>query len=80
MKPTVGRIVHYQRATQDGSETLAAVIVKVHGDACVNLSVFDPDAFGVFGVQSCTIGTSDGMWQWPVIAPALAPVAPPVQS
>ena len=41
MKPTVGRIVHYQ--TEDGN-TLPAMIVKVHSDTCVNLQAFSKTA------------------------------------
>lgn len=45
MKPTVGRIVHYQRDLGDGSmlEPCAAIITKVCPSGKVNLHVFDPE-------------------------------------
>lgn len=44
--PSVGRIVHYYPGTTDrfsSAGPLAAVIVRVWGDECVNLTVFDGD-------------------------------------
>ena len=48
IKPTVGRIVLYRPAgvndralARNGGEPLAAMVVCVHGDSCVNLVVFD---------------------------------------
>lgn len=46
IKPTPGRIVHYYPSGSDnmtviGAEPLAAIIVGVWSDTCVNLCVFD---------------------------------------
>lgn len=45
IKPTVGRVVHFFPATTDplhrDDEPLAATIVRVWGNTCVNLAVFD---------------------------------------
>jgi hypothetical protein len=50
IKPTVGRIVWFQpsstdlpseRLVQIGKEPLAAIVVAVHSDTCINLAVFD---------------------------------------
>lgn len=46
--PTVGRVVHFFPATSDdlyrNGEPLAATIVRVWTDTCVNLALFDGDA------------------------------------
>lgn len=48
IKPTVGRVVHFFPATSDAlycnGEPLAATIVRVWSDTCVNLALFDGDA------------------------------------
>lgn len=48
IKPTVGRVVHFFPATTDplyrDDEPLAATIVRVWSDTCVNLALFDGDA------------------------------------
>lgn len=47
-KPTVGRVVHFFPATSDAlyrnGEPLAATIVRVWSDTCINLALFDGDA------------------------------------
>lgn len=47
-KPTVGRVVHFFPATTDAlyrnGEPLAATIVRVWSDTCVNLALFDGEA------------------------------------
>ncbi|MBF9263569.1 Gp49 family protein [Paracidovorax cattleyae] len=47
-KPTVGRVVHFFPATSDdlyrNGEPVAATIVRVWTDTCVNLALFDGDA------------------------------------
>ncbi len=44
MKPTVGRIVHYYPTNPTGEALapLAAIVVAVWSDSCVNLAIFDP--------------------------------------
>ena len=48
IKPTIGRVVHFFPATSDAlysnGEPLAATIVRVWSDTCVNLALFDGDA------------------------------------
>ena len=46
-KPTIGRVVHFFPATTDplhrDDEPLAATIVRVWSNTCVNLALFDGD-------------------------------------
>jgi hypothetical protein len=71
MKPSVGRIVHYQ--TQAGN-TLPAMIVKVHNDTCVNLHVFQDSNEPGRWMTSVVQGTGPITWAWPVITPEKTPV------
>lgn len=41
IKPTVGRVVWYYNGTQEQRQPLAAIVVFVHTDRMVNLSVFN---------------------------------------
>lgn len=45
IKPTIGRVVWYwaskEEAEEPGAQARAAIVVHVHDDYCVNLSVFD---------------------------------------
>lgn len=46
IEPTVGRVLWYYPAARDNiiqnnPEPLAAIVVHVHSDICVNLTVFD---------------------------------------
>lgn len=50
ISPTVGRIVWYHPAAEDGphvrcddDQPLAAIVVGVHDDHCINLTVFNRD-------------------------------------
>lgn len=65
--PTVGRVVHYFE--HDTAPPLAAMIVAVHDDTCVNLCVFRAS-----GRPSCETLTSivrrsghhrRDVWDWP---------------
>lgn len=66
-KPSIGRIVHYRKATQ---EPRAAIITKVHNDTCIDLNVFSSDSHPyVFPVTSAVqidpdSGSGQG-WYWP---------------
>ncbi len=42
IKPTIGRILHYNVENDGKVETAAAIITKVFNDTCVNLQVFLP--------------------------------------
>ncbi len=63
MKPSVGRIVHFD---QDGQK-LAAIITHVWSDTCVNLAVFDGsgNASGKTSVLAADAGGTSGCWMWP---------------
>lgn len=69
MKPTVGRIVHYQSYGTPGGEykslPRAAVITQVHTDTCVDLCIMNPT--GLFFTTSVTLdsGIRPGCWNWP---------------
>ncbi|MGG6309796.1 hypothetical protein [Paenibacillus macerans] len=67
MKPTVGRIVHYQSyGTPNGeykSEPRAAIITEVVDDETVHLCVLNPT--GMFFNQNVKQGNNSGQWNWP---------------
>lgn len=69
MKPTVGRIVHYQSYGTPGGEykslPRAAVITDVHSDTCVSLCIMNPT--GLFFTTSVNFdsGIRPGCWNWP---------------
>lgn len=69
MKPTVGRIVHYQAyGTPNGefpSVPRAAVVTQVHTDTCVDLCVMNPS--GLFFNTSVVYSEEPkpGHWNWP---------------
>lgn len=69
MKPSIGRIVHYQAYGTPGGEfpsvPRAAVIAAVHTDTCVDLVVLNPN--GLFFNTSCNYSEEPkpGHWNWP---------------
>lgn len=79
MKPTIGRIVHYQLGTgRSKGEYRPALIVRVWNDSCVNLQVFldgsnDRENELSVGVDSpltawktsSVQGDGPGQWKWP---------------
>lgn len=56
-KPSVGRIVHFYNNDPEVGP-LAALIVKVHNDTCVNLAVFATDGT-ITGLTSITNNLND---------------------
>lgn len=72
-RPSVTRMVHYYPTENEhlGAGPLAAIIVKVWSDVCVNLSIFPESGGGeTVGKTSVTIapepGTpGPGTWVWP---------------
>lgn len=70
MKPTVGRIVHYcptegERYATMG-EPIAAIIVKVWSDECVNLKLFtDSDIAAHMSSVPFDIEHGEMSWNWP---------------
>ena len=67
MKPSVGRIVHYQSyGTPNGefkSQPRAAVITEVVDDSTVHLCVLNPT--GQFFNLNVKQGDGPGQWNWP---------------
>ncbi|MFB6475764.1 hypothetical protein ACFCW7_23170 [Paenibacillus glucanolyticus] len=67
MKPSIGRVVHYQRyGTPNGeykSEPSAAIITGVVDDETVHLCVLNPT--GMFFNQNVKQGINGGQWTWP---------------
>lgn len=69
-KPSIGRIVHYTWANEDGDEHCAAIITGVNDDDTINLMVF---AFeGMFPIKNAKHSEpdEDGMfnsfsWHFP---------------
>jgi len=69
MTPTIGRIVHYWH--NPGDEPVAAIVVRVWSDECVNLRLFtDGEPGATFpseyqtSVTRCDQGDKWG-WDWP---------------
>lgn len=72
MKPTIGRVVHYQRhGSPDGthkSEPSPAIITKVNEDGTVSLAVFNPTGMYFQAVAKQAIADPiPGCWNWPII-------------
>jgi len=67
MKPTVGRIVHYQSYGTPGgefkSEPRAAIVTGVVDEETVHLCVLNPT--GQFFNQNVKQGNGGGQWNWP---------------
>lgn len=63
-KPTIGRIVHYQK--RPGDPALAAIVTEAWGGSVINLSVFDPKGT-IFPVSSVRQGKPGEVhcWSWP---------------
>ncbi len=61
MKPTLGRIVHYNLRGQ----MLAAMVCRVQDDGSVNLQVFEGGTNGSRLVTEVREGTVSGTWHWP---------------
>ena len=68
-KPSIGRIVHYQRWGTPGnelpSEPSPAIIVKVHEDDACDIVVFNPN--GQYFNNKCQFSAEPrhGHWNWP---------------
>lgn len=60
-KPTVGRIVHIH---VENEQPLAAIIVHVWNDTCVNVTAFSSNGDPV-GKTSVLYGPGPGNWAWP---------------
>ncbi len=69
-KPTIGRIVHFINAIEDGAPIVNAAIVidldETPGSDAVLLQVFYPDGEGGEADQEEAMeGTGVGDWMWP---------------
>lgn len=67
IKPTVGRMVHFQPRGVDGAPLPpkeAAMIVHVWSDECVNLIVWNSGGTQRF-VSSAMLGGDADRWNWP---------------
>lgn len=66
MRVSIGRIVHY-RTHEGQAEPYAAIVTKVWGDACVNLTIFRDD--GTTQLESSVLRydnvTGGRQWCWP---------------
>jgi hypothetical protein len=72
VKPAIGRIVHFKPGTEqrnewelDEDQLLAAVIVRVWSDICVNLRVLLDGAMESPWVTSVVRGEDEHQWRWP---------------
>lgn len=72
MKPSIGRIVHY--VSQFNGNHVAAIVVRVWSDTCVNLRVFydgtndAPDGESEWHTSRTLDESADpqkGTWHWP---------------
>ena len=74
MKPSIGRIVHYQSCGTPGGEYLpeprAAIITAVHdcdedGNTFVSLCVLNPSGIFLTGELPFSAEPKPGCWNWP---------------
>lgn len=68
MKPTVGRIVHYQPMGQPDDRARAAIITCVHSNGSVALRVFHPVANNMDVTLDMVREAAEptaGCWNWP---------------
>lgn len=71
MTPTVGRIVHFH--VEDGSTPVAAIIIRVHSEDCVDLALFPPgpETHSAASIRRTSVsfeGIVEGgsaFWRWP---------------
>ena len=63
MKPSVGRIVHYQ----DHADTRPAIVVTVGVEEQLDLTVFRPggEMVGLYDVKHDERAKKPGTWRWP---------------
>lgn len=64
-KPSIGRIVHFYDADMPDSP-VAAIIVRVWSDTCVNLRTFGDHAF--VGYETSVVlddAAANKYWSWP---------------
>lgn len=71
MKPTIGRIVHFNMTDHhknsvngNKSAVCPATVVAVWSDSCVNLKVHT-DGVNDLWVTSASQGDGPGQWNWP---------------
>lgn len=66
LKPTVGRIVHFNPGTPE-AETFPAIITKVHSEQCVNLEVFGLGVGNKYPTSVLHEASAGGAmrWSWP---------------
>lgn len=63
---TVGRIVHYvQHGFETGRRVLAAMVIHVHDDGRVNLTVFHWGRQEYVQAVPFDAEGRDGTWRWP---------------
>lgn len=63
-KPSIGRIVHFNRKSGDTVVQEPALIVAVHNDECVNLVAWNSG--GTQNTEtSVLLGEGEGRWNWP---------------
>lgn len=71
MKPTIGRIVHYQSYGTPGgeytAEPRAAVVTEVHADNLVGLCVLNPTGQVFRRSVPFSEEPKPGHWNWPPI-------------
>jgi len=66
-KPSIGRIVIFNKKVADGTiAKYAAIITHVWNDTCVNLKAFGKDHNDTDVVStSCVQGDGESQWNWP---------------
>lgn len=66
MKPTIGRVVHYQSYNENGACAYAAIITQVNEDESVELATFGPNSvYFQHNVKQAEVPT-ESHWNWPV--------------
>lgn len=66
INPTVGRVVYFNKGTNDSPKLLAAIIAYVWSETVINLMVIDENGFpsSMTSVNRASVGDSEGKWDW----------------
>lgn len=66
MNPTVGRVVYYNKGTNEHPKLLASIIAYVWSETVVNLMAIDENGLpnAMTSVTRAVVGNSAGKWDW----------------
>ena len=65
MKPTIGRIVHYQSYNEGGKCAYASIITQINPDGTVELTTFGPNSLYYQHNVAYSEAPKEKHWNWP---------------